>query len=230
MILVIGGIKGGTGKSTLAANLTVMRAAEGKRLLLVDADEQKSTSAWAQQRESAGLHTPWVTISLSGKALCHQINKLKAEYDDIIIDVGGRDTTSQRSALSVADKFLIPFQPRSLDVWTIGDVKTLIDEITSVNNKLQSYAIINCSDANGNDNADALEIVKECDSLIALPYFIGRRKTFGNASATGQGVTEVKGDSAKAIAEMQVLYGDLFNRNDICLPYDRCISSPPFIK
>lgn len=48
MIIVVGGIKGGSGKSTLTTNLTVNRALEGKRVLLVDADEQRSASDWAE--------------------------------------------------------------------------------------------------------------------------------------------------------------------------------------
>ena len=34
MIVVVGGTKGGTGKTTIATNLTVMRAATGKKVLL----------------------------------------------------------------------------------------------------------------------------------------------------------------------------------------------------
>jgi chromosome partitioning protein len=45
MILVIGGEKGGCGKSTLAINLVVMSAREGIDTLLVDADIQGSCNS-----------------------------------------------------------------------------------------------------------------------------------------------------------------------------------------
>jgi chromosome partitioning protein len=122
MIIVIGGIKGGSGKSTLATNLTVIRALEGKRVLLVDADEQRSASDWAEHRESLGITTPWTTVQLIGSSVRSQLFKMSSDYDDVIVDTGGRDTTSQRSALTAADIFLAPFQPRSLDVWTVGKV------------------------------------------------------------------------------------------------------------
>lgn len=96
MILVVGGIKGGSGKTTIATNLATMRAIEGKKVVLVDADEQRSASDWADQRTQLGITVPqYLTVSLCGKGLYAQVEKLRPDYDDIIIDVGGRDTTSQ---------------------------------------------------------------------------------------------------------------------------------------
>lgn len=40
MILTVGNIKGGVGKTTLAVNLAIIRANAGRDVLLVDGDEQ----------------------------------------------------------------------------------------------------------------------------------------------------------------------------------------------
>jgi len=40
MIIVAGGGKGGSGKSTIAIHLAIMRAQAGHDVLLVDADDQ----------------------------------------------------------------------------------------------------------------------------------------------------------------------------------------------
>lgn len=210
MIVVVGGIKGGSGKTTLATNLAVIRSLEGSKVLLVDADEQKSASDWAQQRDGEGLETNWVTISLSGKAVNTQLQRMAADYDDVIIDVGGRDTTSQRSALTIADVFLIPFKPRSLDIWTIGPVKTMIAEIKAVNPGLACFAVINQADSRGDDNDSAVEVLKECADLECLPCSIGHRKAFGNAAADGLGVVELKTQDKKATQEMRALYECIF--------------------
>jgi chromosome partitioning protein len=210
MIVVIGGIKGGSGKTTIATNLTVIRSASGKKVLLVDADEQKSASNWSLQREIAGYQTPWVTIQLAGSAVRSQIQKMVKDYDDIIIDVGGRDTTSQRSSLTVADVYIVPFQPRSLDIWTLPDLKNLISEISSVNENLKSYALINRGDAMGSDNQSALEILKDCPFLTCLPMVVGQRKSFANAATDGLGVIEMKTQDKKAINEMQLLYSHIY--------------------
>jgi chromosome partitioning protein len=49
MIIVVGGIKGGAGKSTIAANLAVRRATEYS-VLLVDGDDQETTTLWSATR------------------------------------------------------------------------------------------------------------------------------------------------------------------------------------
>jgi chromosome partitioning protein len=210
MIIVVGGIKGGSGKSTLATNLTVIRALEGKRVLLVDADEQRSSSDWAEHRESLGFTTPWTTIQLVGAGVRAQVLKMVNDYDDIIIDTGGRDTTSQRSALTIADVFLAPFQPRSLDVWTAGKVVSLVAEIKSVNPKLQAYAIINRADPQGVDNQDAADILRESEGITYLPTPIGQRKAFANAAAEGLGIIELKTQDKKAVTEIKQLCAAIF--------------------
>lgn len=210
MIIVVGGLKGGGGKTTLATNLAVIRSMEGSKVLLVDADEQRSASDWAQQREAMGVETNWSTIQLSGKAINAQLLRIGADYDDVIIDVGGRDTTSQRSALTVADIFIIPFKPRSLDIWTIGPVKTMINELKAINPQLMCFAVVNQADSRGSDNDDAIEVLKECSEFTCLPFSIGHRKAFGNAAADGLGVVELKNQDKKANQEIRELYEYLF--------------------
>jgi chromosome partitioning protein len=212
MIIVVGGIKGGSGKTTIATNLTVIRSQEGKKVLLVDADEQKSASSWSLQREIAGNTTPWVTIQLDGPAVRNQIQKMMHDYDDIIIDVGGRDTRGQRSALTLADIFIIPFQPRSLDIWTLPDLKNLISDISVVNEKIKIFALINRGDPQGSDNEAALQILKECSYLTCLPMVIGQRKAFANAATNGLSVIELKNHDKKASSEIISFYHHIYGK------------------
>ena len=187
MIVVVGGIKGGSGKTTLATNLVVMRAAQGKKVLFVDADEQKSATDWVDQRQGDEIETKWTTIQLGGDTVHLQLKKMVADYDDIIVDVGGRHTQSQISAVSVADLFIVPFKPRSLDIWTLGKVKNLISQVKVVNPNLISVAVVNQADSRGTDNEDSLALIDGCPDLICCPHMIRHRKAFANAAADGLG-------------------------------------------
>ena len=70
----------------------------------------------------------------------------------IIIDTGGRDTSSQRAALTVADTLIVPFVPRSFDLWTIEKVGSLVEEMRAGNPALKAYTFLNRADSRGNDN------------------------------------------------------------------------------
>ena len=211
MIIVIGGIKGGTGKTTIATNLTVMRSAIGKKVLLVDTDEQKSSSKWADIRQNDGIPTARTTIQLYGNNIWTQLRKLATDYDDIIVDVGGRDTASQRSCLMAADILLLPFKPRSFDVWTIGEARDMINQVGSINSNMKTMAVINQSDPRGTDNEEAISLIKECIPFAnCLKNFIGNRKAFGNAGTFGLGVSEMEIVDKKAVQEMEKLYENIF--------------------
>ena len=211
MIVVIGGIKGGSGKTTIATNLAVMCSAS-KKVLLVDADEQKSAWDWSQQRDGLvgdSLKSSFSTVCMSGKAIYSNLLRLKEDYNDIIVDTGGRDTTSQRSALCIADKLLLPFKPSSIDIWTLVPIKGILSEC--VNPNLKVYAVISQADPVGKDNQDAKEILKEFQDIKTLECTIGNRKAFRNAAADGLGVIEMPFPDKKACAEIQALYDLIYN-------------------
>jgi chromosome partitioning protein len=206
MIIVIGGIKGGSGKTTIATNLAVMRSTS-KKVLLVDADEQKSAWDWSQQRDGLvidSLKSSFSTVCMSGKAVCANLQRLKEDYNDIIVDTGGRDTTSQRSALCAADKLILPFKPSSIDIWTLVPIKGIVSEC--VNPILKVYAVINQADPVGKDNQEAIEILKEFTEINTLDSTIGNRKAFRNAASEGLGVCEMPVPDKKACQEIQTLY------------------------
>ena len=211
MILVIGGIKGGSGKSTVSTNLTVLRAAARRDVLLIDADDQETSADFTQLRTDNLGNAGYTSIKLSGLAVRSQVARLAEKYDDIIIDTGGRDTTSQRAGLAIADRLLVPFVPRSFDVWTLERVAALVDEMRTANPELEAHTFLNRADARGQDNGAAAEVLRDTNSLKFSNISVGTRKAFGNASSAGLAVTELNPQDEKATTEMIALYKYIFD-------------------
>lgn len=212
MILVSGGIKGGSGKSTVAVNLTIMRALAGRDILLVDADDQETATDFSNMRsDTRDNGAGYTCIALRGVAIRTEVIKMAPKYDDVIIDCGGRDTTNQRAALSVADCFLVPFVPRSFDVWTLDKVGQLVEEARAVNPDLRAVVFLNRADHQGHDNEDAAALLRDMEGLRLIDAPLGNRKAFAHAASSGLGVVEYKPRDGKAIGEIERLYDSVFN-------------------
>lgn len=211
MILVCGGIKGGVGKTTLATNLAVMRSLDGCDVLLVDADTQGTASGFASVRDSlSSAGAGFTTIKLSGNAVKTDVKRLASKHDDVIIDVGGTDSIAQRAALLIADVYIAPFKPSSFDLWAIEDTDALVADAKSFNEHLKAICILNMSDSQGKDNAEAAEIVGAMQNLSFQDTPIGNRKAFRNAASQGLSVTELNPKDLKAIAEIKALYASIY--------------------
>ncbi|MFD1145491.1 AAA family ATPase [Larkinella insperata] len=206
MIYTIGGIKGGSGKSTVATNLAILLASNGRDVLLVDADDQETSTDFTSLREDrTDGNAGYTAIQLTGAAVHKQVPKLAERYQDIVIDTGGRDTESQRAALTVSDVYLVPFKPRSFDVWTIEKVQSLVEQAHIINGKLKAFVFLNMADPRGEENFEAAELLKQSESLRFLQTGLGNRKAFATAAANGLSVVELKGEE-KATIEFKALY------------------------
>jgi chromosome partitioning protein len=207
MITVVGGTKGGTGKSTVATNLAVMHAAGGADVLLVDADEQGTATAFTNMRNQTRPDGAGYTcVALTGKAVLTELRRLAPKYQEIVVDLGGGNVASQRGALTVCDTYLVPFAPRSFDVWALEHVAELIEEGRAVNPDLRAYAFLNRADARGGDNEAAAGIIKDQSALEFVPASLGNRKSYARAATSGLSVTELRPSDAKAVEEMEALF------------------------
>jgi chromosome partitioning protein len=191
MILTVGNIKGGVGKTTLAVNLAIARSLAGADVLLIDADSQRSALDFTNLR-AVELGAPGYTaVALDGADMRAQVRQLAPKYDEVIIDAGGRDSSSLRASLLVADVVLVPIQPRSLDLWAIEQTAELVRDARVTNAELVALVVINAADAQGLDNDQAAAYVREeAQGLTLLDLTIGRRKAFANAIARGRSVLE----------------------------------------
>ncbi|MCB9352530.1 MAG: AAA family ATPase [Lewinellaceae bacterium] len=209
MIYTVGGIKGGSGKTTLAVSLAVLLSNRGQKVLLVDADKQATATDFTQWRTETLGNTGFTSIQLSDMRVRSEILKLKSDYDDVVIDAGGRDTASQRAALAISNIFIAPFAPRSFDIWTLEQVTQLVQEMQMANLDLMPYALLNRVDYNEKDIQEAREYIGESEVLTVLQNTLHERKVFANAAAAGLAVTEYRPKNPKAIQEMEALFEEI---------------------
>jgi chromosome partitioning protein len=213
MIIVCGGIKGGGGKTTTALNLAIMRGLSGFDVLLVDADsiDNGNASDFSAIRDDTLEKKHYTAVKLSGKAIAKEIPTFAQKFDDIIIDVGGHDSISQRASLTVADLLLLPVFPSSFDTWVIESVNTLVSEASLINPKLKAYCFLSRADVTGKQNDDTSEIlIDDYSEIEFIDCPIKNRKIFRNASGQGLSVVEFKPKDQKAVDELKKLYETVF--------------------
>lgn len=211
MIYVLSGIKGGSGRSTISEHLTVWLARQGADVLLVDADEQGTASDFTAWREhTLDGQVGYTLVQLIGANLRKQVETMRPKYDHIVIDTGGRDTTSQRAALIVADAALIPIQPRSHDVWTLSKLTEMLSEIQASRiEPLVVHSFLNRADITSADNREAAEALASMPELGFVPHAIKNRKAYPNAGAKGLAVFEMEAPDKKAVDEIDALFNHI---------------------
>jgi chromosome partitioning protein len=222
MILAVGNTKGGVGKTMLAVNIAAALAQHSREVLLIDGDEQASAATFAQIRSDQPVKHSFTTVQLQGAAIRQQMRPLASKYDEIVIDVGGRDTGSLRATLTVADVILIPFQPRSVDLWTGSQIAALVAEARHVNEQLQAFAVLNVADPQGSDNADAAAALSAIEGIEALPFVVVRRKAFPNAFSSGLSVLEQERKDPKAVSEILSIVDALYTQ-EVCNDYQDAV-------
>lgn len=212
MIVVIAHIKGGTGKTTTAVQLALQRLIKNpeRKVWLVDTDEQKSALDTATIRSDLGLEPPLACSSFpEGKALAAQLRAQAENWDDIIIDCGGRDSDALRVALMASDKLIIPLLPRAFDVWSLSRLEAVIESVKQLGADFETLAFFNRMD-NTAESRDACSIL-ESKPFKMMKSSLSDRMAFAKSVGNGKSVLEMKPRDKKACEEIENLADEIFN-------------------
>jgi chromosome partitioning protein len=129
IVITVAQQKGGTGKTTLAANLAAALGRD-RRVALLDVDPQRSLTRWFELRTARGEPAESLTFSdVSGWRLTAELDKLTRSHDVVLIDTPPQIDTDAKLAIRGASLVLVPVQPSPPDVWAAeGTLKLAAQE------------------------------------------------------------------------------------------------------
>jgi chromosome partitioning protein len=209
LIILFGGEKGGTGKSTLATNLAVWLAHQGKDVLLVDTDRQLTASRWIDRRHALADGLPTVHGAEKHGNVFHALRDWYHRYDEIIVDAGGRDSEELRTALVAAQIVYLPLRTSQPDLETSVHMNELVTLARSLNPTLKAHWLLAMAPTGeGGDTAEASRVLRQMPSIPLSDVIIRDRKIYRDAMAAGQGVSEMLND--KAQAEIDALGNEIY--------------------
>ena len=204
MILTVGNVKGGVGKSTLACNIAVTSSLLGSAdVLLIDGDLQGSSSIFTEARVARLGDAGFTCVRAQGSEVLNQVKTMRDKFDHIIIDAGGQDNPSLRAGLVASDKLLVPIPPRSAEIWVLDAMAELIEGACLTNQDLETFAVLNFAFARGHDNAETSEIITDYKNFRLIGKPIVQRKIWSDAFGHGLSIFEAKPRNMAAIREFE---------------------------
>jgi len=205
MITVVGNLKGGTGKSTVAFNLAVWLAGKGRPLSLFDLDPQFTFRDVLEVRQEEG-HQPSIPVAGNADAF---LAFAKKPIGDAIIDVSIADKAAMIAAIRIADRVVIPCAPSQADIWSTQKFLNMIHSEVGEDKKI--LAFINRADTHHlvvetQEAEEALDMLK---GVKRLPIRLYQRTAYRRSFSEGLAVFELN-PYDKAAQEMLSLAAILY--------------------
>jgi len=209
MILLTGGEKGGTGKSTIAVNLAVWLAHRGVDVLLIDTDRQRTASHFVDRRNALN-GVPVVHCAEKHGQVFDTVRDLAKRYEHVIVDAGGRDSEELRTALVAAQVVYCPLKASQPDLETSVHMNELVKLARGMNPSLQARLVISMGPTNPviHEADEAQELLADLTEFELSEVVIRDRKVYRDAMAEGRGVIEMAND--KAAAEIEALAKEIY--------------------
>lgn len=197
-VIAVAQQKGGAGKTTLAGQLAVAWAGK-KSVALMDIDPQGSLSAWHGLRANSEKQLNDIHLSsVSGWRVGTELDRLKSDFDIVLIDCPPHADTETKNAMRAADLVVIPVQPSAMDVWATGPTAEFAAEqgtpVRLVLNRVPPRSRL----------VEAVQGMLKDKKLKLAKNHLGNRVAFAASMMEGMGVTESE-RSSQAAQEISAL-------------------------
>ena len=203
MILSFLNQKGGVGKTTLATNAAAHFHRQGARVLLIDADPQATSSAWASLRDEPGFQT----VAMARDNLAREVLDLSKNYDHVVIDGPPRAEKIARAVIIASDLVVIPIEPSGASHWAAADTVAQVSEAKIVKPEQRSVFLVSRKIGNTVIGRDIREMAAEYE-IPVLRRAITQRVAYAEALTLGQTITEYAPPS-EASAEFTAVMAEL---------------------
>jgi chromosome partitioning protein len=198
--------KGGVGKTTTALNLASVFADSSGRVVVVDADPQRSASEFAA---AAGGELAFEVITADNRPDTIAGLRDRRGLDTVLVDCAGnlQDTPLLGEILAVADFAVIPFVPERAAVQPTLNTARVVDAAG-----LPYKVLINAADPLR--GAGPVEDARALLDSAEVPYFrsfIRRYVSVPQAQLDGLPITAYRGDNSwrKALDDARRVQGEL---------------------
>jgi chromosome partitioning protein len=178
-VVLLLGMKGGTGKSTVAIHLAVAACQAGRRVTLVDTDPQATSMAWARHREAS---EPQVMAVRAYEAAKHMA--AGQESDLIVVDTPPRAEADISRLATRADLIIIPLRCTMPDLLA-SEVAFRMAQAA----KRPFVLVFNAVNPRGLEVAEVREALTDQGYEIA-PVMLAQRTAYARALSSGLAVTE----------------------------------------
>jgi chromosome partitioning protein len=204
-IVVFVNQKGGCGKSSSAVHYAYWLTQQGKRVLLVDADAQRSSSRWLESMDDKIPHK----VLQTPDDILDQIPELAEQHDYLIVDGPGGLAEPTRAILFRADLAVVPCKPTGLDLQSAFDAVKLVRQAQSVRKGSPKAAMFLSMAVKGTKLKDeATAVLSKTQEVAPLLKSVIHQKQ-AIADAPGQSAT-VWDLSGRPAAESRREYERLF--------------------
>ena len=186
-ILTIAQQKGGAGKTTLTANLTVAYARrDGCRVAVLDIDPQGSLGEWFEARERRlGEDTTGLTFrTASGWGARREARALARDHDFVLVDTPPHAERESRPAIEAASLVIVPVQPTPVDLWATEATLTL-----AANENSPAVLVLNRVPPRARLTGEIEAAMWQLPAAIATAR-LGNRVAFAEAIGRGSSVLE----------------------------------------